>query len=110
MTRRCIIAGLVLLAAIALAAPLVPTVWQGIAYKPQVEPCTSKSMYSEMVFYRRRWSWVPVPEIWPDQMCNLCGVGEHRICMSGPDKIDGWGGDPPSTFRCTCTDPSHDGD
>ena len=163
MTRRRIIAGVILLAAVAVAVPFGPGLWArawlGFAYE---------EVFADRAFYReerkqrtityvsfappihvpfalpddlqnyvldeadepdeaaepwafrvmtKRWSWIPGHQhIVPDQVCAGCQVPDHAYCFhgatteSGCTLPDGTDVRLPATFRCTCTDPSHDGD
>ena len=64
---------------------------------------------------RKRHAWIPGEAfIVPDQMCPECDIEQHENCCpryaSGYCELrDGTRVDLPGTFRCTCTDPSHDG-
>ena len=49
MTRRRIIAGVILLAAVVVAVPLVPGVWMKVAYR--------EDRFGGMVVLRQRWDW-----------------------------------------------------
>ena len=138
MTRRRIIAGVILLAAVAVAVPYAPKVWRTVAYR--------KQRIDGMVFLTRRWEWLPGRDVFvPNQVCSLCLKGVHNYCYQNYDAPDSPGvpiyllrngeisvgltspeflkqrkGRPdsrgttvsgyPSDWRCTCTDPSHDRD
>ena len=128
MTRRRIIAGVILLAVVAVAVPLVPGVWEKVAYREM-------KLDDGFVVYPKRWKWLPgQPAYVPDQLCESCLCGEHDYCwrisdseLFGPNggvslwKVMAVRSDPndpdtayfskyPCDFRCTCTDPSHDGE
>ena len=137
MTRRRIIAGVILLAAVVVATSAA----ESVAYREE---------HSEgMVYLVQRWEWLPGNTVHvPNQVCFACLNGGHDDCLridneySVPiivlrnGRISGlvtgrrrwgrvtWSSDSypdmfgpetrvqeyPPDFRCTCTDPSHDGD
>ncbi len=134
MTRRRIIAGVILLAAVAVAIPAAPGVWERVAYV-EIPPSRSTGQQSNgirvsmkqgrlmvesstMTVLRKRHAWIPGDEFRvPDQVCPQCSTGEHTGCFSrhvrgmrGRRRQSGTVVDLFSAFRCTCTDPSHDGD
>ena len=94
MKRRRIVAGVILLAAVAVL--FAAGVWERVAYRETIE-ATGKAVRI------KRWEWLPgAAEYVPHQPCTLCRMGKHSGC---------WGTRPPAdlrTFRCTCTDASHD--
>ncbi len=65
---------------------------------------------------RKRYSWLPGHEfLIPDQICPCCIWDDHHTCFRSQPEAgcaldDGNEIDFPSSFRCTCTDPSHDRD
>ena len=118
MTRRRIIAGVILLAAVAVAVPFAPGVWERVAYRDEV-----------MGGFRikvRRFEWMPRSTYFGDQRCGSCQDREkHQECWervlrktpSGSLRVpvDVGRGEivwipVPDDFRCTCTDASHDRD
>ena len=107
MTCRRIIAGVILLAAVAVAVPFWPGVWRKVAYREEVSSVTMRigdqQKTAEMVWLIKRWSWLPVPSVLPDQICRECSLDSHEEC-SEEHYAEMLG-----RFRCTCTDPSHDG-
>ena len=133
MTRRRIIAGVILLAAVAVLA--APGVWERVAYVVEV-PVPKKRRYgfksrpgtlpahpvrtvesNTMTVMRKRHAWLPGQTfIVPDQVCPPCDFRHHRSCFprhqdgARCQTQDGTWVDLPDDFRCTCTDPSHDGD
>ena len=124
MTRRGIIAGVILLAAVVVAVPFAPGVWDKVAYR-EVE-------LGNLLFLKKRWDWLPGGANYvPDQVCGSCLSDQHIRCAAfamqwsdliryrdlpmdeaGIDTPDGslWWCTPRPGFRCTCTDPSHDRD
>ena len=115
MTRRRIIAGVILLAAVVVAVPLVPGVWERVAYQEQ------DTHFDSVVVLVKRWSWLPGrSEVFPDQLCPWCRGRAHDDCWALPARpFDA----PmfvlverrrivavPREFRCTCTDAAHDRD
>ena len=118
MTRRRIIAGVILLAALVAAVPLVPGVWRALVYRViRTAPVEGdKSGQPVLFLLEKRWSWLPVDStVIPDQLCRRCRLEHHNSCWSTPasrnhDLTKDDPGDPWAAFRCTCTDPSHDGD
>ncbi len=139
MTRRRIIAGVILLAAVAVAVPAAPGVWETVAYVEMPPPPPSASLHvlvkrnepwrdefpeitvtaesSLLSVRRKRHSWVPgAVFLVPDQVCPMCRIEDHPYCFprhsSGVEceLFDGTEVDVPESFRCTCTDPSHDRD
>ena len=129
MTRRRIIAGVILL--VAVAVPFVPGVWERVAYV--------EHEFGRMVVLEKRAAWLPGRTGYvPDQVCKSCSIDEHVACgeiainfnLPGvPKKLDlnfveelvfrvkrdvrglqSYSWIPPPDFRCTCTDPSHVGD
>ena len=104
-----IIAGVILLAAVVVAVPFAPGVWEKVAYR--------EDTFWGLAYFRPRWKWLPGTEKYaPDQVCTHCRSGEHDRCwrldleparhvvyspafrQEFPD------------FRCTCTDPPQDGE
>ncbi len=70
-----------------------------------------------LTVHKKRHAWLPGQAfIIPDQACVSCGLGKHTVCfprhVEGARFItpDGTRVELPENFRCTCTDPSHDGD
>ena len=123
MTRRRIIAGVILLAAVAVAVPAAPGVWERVAYRekamagvliPKFFGEYGKSREPELFFLEKRWSWLPGDDTFiPDQLCWVCRQEHHETCWSTPGTRPhslAWFlvGDPWAAYRCTCTDPSHD--
>ena len=113
MTRRRIIAGVILLAAVAVAVPFAPGVWRAVAY----EDCFLCD--DELVVRWCRWEWLQGRTGYvPNQPCSSCLDGQHDHCwrLAGDVNWHEWGRGPsrhtrlPPDFRCTCTDSSHDGD
>ena len=129
MTRRRIIAGVILLAAVAVAVPLVPGVWRAGGYVqiPILVPVTVESAgdlildagtfvveSSMLTVHEKRHAWLPGRAfIVPDQVCQSYEMRNHTLCfprhMRGARFImpDGIRVDLPGDFHCTCTDPSH---
>ena len=117
MTRRRIIAGVILLAAMAV---VLLGGWRRVAYREKA--------VGAFVVCAKRWEWLPGPELYvPDQVCRHCEGRRHEYCfrinnaipMLRPEErliFRNLGVDRdllhryPPNFRCTCTDPSHDGD
>ena len=135
MTRRRIIAGVILLAAVAVAVPLVPGVWRAVAYVqlptesgpltaggvriPEAlgGPVDSETVVfggSRLTLQEKRYALFPGEQfIVPDQVCTLCDAGTHMLCFPRHIEIawfiaNGTIVELPPDFRCTCTDPSHD--
>ena len=76
MTRRRIIAGVILLAAVVVAVPLVPGVWERVAYREELA--------AEMAYRIKRWEWLPGTAAYvPDQVCRPCRRGRHEGCLMG---------------------------
>ena len=135
MTRRRIIAGVILLAAVVVAVPFGPGVWRQVAYREEIA--------AGMAYRIKRWEWLPGRAAYvPDQACRSCRCEQHEGCLmrhpptdpnkrwfavpsSGDDVYvftasmprGGWNrlkataGDMrvfefPSDFTCTCADPS----
>ena len=74
MTRRRIIAGVILLAAVAVAVPLVPGVWEKVAYREEHA--------GGMVFLVRRWDWIRGRAVCvPVQVCRPCLHAAHDACL-----------------------------
>ena len=151
MTRRRIIAGVILLAAVAVAVPFAPGVWMKVAYvqilnsrgptrmtsrervtvglKPDGtlpgnlgnlffrDPNSVEVETAMLTAHEKRHAWLPGRAfIIPDQVCTMCEDSDHTLCfprhVTGARFIapDGTLVDLPKDFRCTCTDPSHDGE
>ncbi len=120
MTRRRIIAGVILLAAVAVVVPLVPGVWERVAYRDEVAGGFRIKV--------RRFEWMSRSRYFADQMCGSCQDREkHQECWervlrktpSGALRVPVNLGRGEweivwilvtDDFRCTCTDPSHDGE
>ena len=136
MTRRRIIAGVILLAVVAVAVPFAPGVWETVAYEDR--------MLGSFVVRMKRWDWLPgLTAYVPDQLCDSCRQQDHGECgrlgsariliktmIANLDntrppvneladtelhELRAWYFGrlvgttlPPWDFRCTCTDPSHD--
>ena len=114
MTHRRIIAGVILLAALAVAVPLVPNAWERMVYRfDKVGPGRLKIKV-------KRFDWMPGDtRNVIDQECPECMKGRHGQCWMGLPSLrgqlrilsqDGAETTLRQDFRCTCTDPSHDGD
>ncbi len=108
MTRRRIIAGVILLAAVVVAVPAAPGVWRKVVYR--------SIDLGGMEGLTKRWAWLPGPYVYvPNQFCNYCRRAEHGYCWRVPDSaLPGREGfslypflDFPADFRCTCPHPSH---
>ena len=98
MTRRRIIAGVILLAAVVVAVPFVPGVWEKVVYRHELR------LDHRPVVRTKLWEWLPGrPSYMPDQVCSICFRGAHDTCWRVYDNRARPGG-----LRCTCTDPSHD--
>ena len=128
MTRRRIIAGVILVAAVVVGVPVAPEMWERIAYRDAV--LTDDGF----MVRRKQWEWLPGRTVYvPDQVCRYCLRGEHGhgYCWRDGTADEVWFGAlgpvhgpltasdlkravllyrPGFRFRCTCTDPSHDGD
>jgi len=107
MTRGKWVALAVVVAVIAVLVPYGPVLWRAVAYQRYQRELG----ISEVGFYylHKRASWLPGDEfLVPDQPCNRCLQWDHERCgvilEAEPVVL------PPEDFRCTCTDPSHDGD
>ena len=123
MTRVRVIALVVVLAAVAVAVSSVPLAHRRV------------STQGGMVVLVKRWEWLPGHQaVLRDQTCDFCTFGLHSNCLNNRSLGLTPGIDPspnddghfglfvgngaleegafwlPATFRCTCTDPSHDGD
>ncbi len=127
MTRRRIIAGVILLAAVAVAVPLVPGVWLKVAYRADdvqevilntgpgtrttrdgskltvINASVAEASRPALV---KKWSWLPGRTVvLRDWRCGLCLRDKHDECLgvilivAEADEVS-----------CTCTDPSHDGE
>ena len=137
MTRRRSIAGVILLAAVVVAVPLVPGMWERVAYRD------SWAFLDGFMLREKRAEWLPGAAGYvPNQVCRACLSGDegHGHCSrldEGPraivsvqlpeilyvaavqvperlrslldedESLLAWY---PESFRCTCTDPSHDGE
>ncbi len=142
MTRRGIIAGVILLAAVVVAVPFAPGAWRAVAYRELrvMDTYTSHQSTSQhtlrgnsmggmgidlamvppfepLRFHQKRYAWVGGRDfIIPDQACPTCRDAQHAFCFPRHMNSvrcwlpDGTRVDLPQDFRCTCTDPSHDGE
>ena len=138
MTRRRIIAGGILLAAVAVAVPFAPGVWRKVAYEEveilsmgfvdsegrgfvttrQIQRILPSLRAEEYVrVMAKRYSWAPGSEfVVLDQMCPACRFGKHDDCFPAVGLGANCGlpnnivVELPPDFRCTCTAPSHDRD
>ena len=164
MTRRRIIAGVILLATMAVATVAYgPDVWRTVAYRDgwyyfhdstvireKGSELRSSHKHKAFVIRQKRLEWLPGPPGWvPDQVCLACLSGKqgHGHCSRTDAKgrtirskenhlyfgstrsayevkglpeplrtiviaagSKGRFAQYPPDFRCTCTDPSHDGD
>ena len=111
MTRRRIIAGVILLAAVAVSIPFAPAAWRAVAYESESR--------SGLRVHVKRFSWLPGPTSWidDDQVCPRCIEGRHKHCWNL--RLDGalrWRQRDRTIeitfagFRCICADPWHAGD
>ena len=125
MTRRRIIAGVILLAAVVVAVPLVPGVWRALVYREAGvhegplpdhktateagfvvagwrDPGFSMRWYAQRGLRMKRFEWLPGPKvIFQKQDCCFCLAGQHWSCL-GVIRLRGDG-----DYPCCCNDSSH---
>ena len=122
MTRRRVYACAILLAAVIVAVPSVPGVWERLVYRDL--------SWAGLEIRAKRLHWLPGRVAFiHDQVCHFCLQGSHESCLRIGSEYDSlaflrhgkivrdaskpspWALlEYPRDFRCTCTDPSHDRD
>lgn len=133
MRIRRTVAGLVILAALAVAVPFGDDLWIWLAYEEQdvIElrsldsprfvlgtPVQESGWTYLTALPVKRWSWLPGPEVVvPDPFCPCCAFGVHGFCPrnhgSGRYRIRlrkdlDIERVLPDDFRCDCQHPTHD--